>query len=195
MKKPSRVPFIPNWSMNEKEEFFVSQEGSNKFLRVYTEGEAQRITMGNEDEGFDWNTRTHPILQWDWRAIRLPEQANEDDGKLNDTGAALYVTFSADIFGRPKSIKYTYSSTLPVGTVVSYGRLKVIVVSSARDGLGEWNTITRNIMDDYRQVFNKRAPKEPLSITLWSDSDDTEGIAEADFDNIAFLPAETPLED
>lgn len=176
--------------MNEREDFYVAEEGRNKFLRLYTEGEAQRITMGNEDEGFQWNTRTHPSLQWDWRALQLPEGAREDKGDLNDTGIALYVTFSTDIFGRPKSIKYTYSSTLPVGTVVSYGRLKVLVVSSGLDGMGEWKTITRNILDDYKNVFGGRAPKKPLSITLWSDSDNTDGIAEADFDNIAFLPDE-----
>lgn len=179
--------------MNEKEEFFVVEDGQNKFLRVYTEGEAQRITMGNEDDGFAWNTRTHPTLQWDWRALRLPEKAREDKGKLNDTGVALYVTFSSDIFGRPKSIKYTYSSTLPVGTVVSYGRLKVIVVSSAQDGIGEWITVTRDIMADYRKVFRGRAPKKPLSITLWSDTDNTDGFGEADFDNIAFLPEQPTI--
>lgn len=169
------------------EEFFVAKEKGNKFLRARTENEAQRYTKRNGVD-FDWDLRTHPWLQWDWRALRLPKGASEK-GK-NDTGAAVYVTFGTDWLGRPKSIKYTYSSSLPVGTVVNFGPVKVIVVDSAREPrLGKWKTMRRNVISDYQQVFGGRPPRRPTSITLWSDSDTTHGIAEVDFDNIMLLPS------
>ena len=171
--------------MDEDERFFVQKERGNKFLRGYTNGEAQRISRLTEGGGLEWNLRTYPHLRWDWRALQLPEGANERTE--NDTGAALYVTFDTDWLGRPKSIKYTYSSTLPVGSVVSFGRLQVIVASSGADGIGEWVTVERNVVEDYRRVFDRDPPDTPISITLWSDADDTGGVAEVDFDNIMLL--------
>ncbi len=136
------VPLTAKY-MRPREKFTVVQDGDNKVLRVYTEGEAVHTTMANESDGFDWDIRTHPVLRWDWRALRLPEGAHEDDDKFNDTGAALYIIFKFEgfIIKRPRAIKYAYSSSLPVGTVVDYGILKVIVVSSGADGIGGWKSI------------------------------------------------------
>ncbi len=96
---------------------------------------------------------------------------------------------SKDWPGRPRSIKYTYSSTLPVGTTASYGALRVIVVASAADGLGDWIRIERDVVADYRRVFRRDPPNLPVFITLWGDSDNTGGVSDVYFDDIALLPA------
>lgn len=167
--------------MSEDEKFYVVSERGNRFLRCYTKGEAQRISLPAGD--LSWKLSDNPILSWEWRAHRLPTGAAED--RVNDTGAAVYVSFSkTDWLGRPLSIKYTYSSTLPVGSVVSTGNVKVIVVSSGANGTGSWKHIERNVVNDYREVFRSDPPNEPFTITLWSDSDDTKTVAEVDFDNL-----------
>lgn len=169
------------------EEVVVEEEDGNRFVRIITEGEAVRYTQRNGEE-FEWNINEHPRLQWQWRALELPEGASEKG--QNDSGGAVYVTFGADWLGRPKSIKYTYSSSLPVGTIVSFGPLKVIVVDSANEPhTGEWKTVTRNVVNDYQQVFGGSPPDRPLSITLWGDSDTTESTSKVDFDDIKLLPA------
>lgn len=167
------------------EEVVVVEEEGNRFVRLITEGEALRYTKRN-GEDFDWNLQTHPRIKWRWRAHRLPGGASEK-GK-NDTGGAIYVTFGTDWLGRPKSIKYTYSSSLPVGTVVSFGPLRVIVVDSANEPrFGEWKTMQRNVIDDYRQVFGGNPPDRPVSVTIWSDSDTTGDEAMVDIDDIEIL--------
>jgi hypothetical protein len=164
----------------------VRTENGNRFVRLVTKGEALRYTKRNEVD-FDWSLDTHPRLKWRWRALKLPEGASEK-GK-NDTGGAVYVTFGKDWLGRPKSIKYTYSSSLPVGTVVSFGALKVIVVDSAVEPRqGEWQPVQRNVINDYRQVFGGDPPNRPVSITIWSDSDTTGDTAKVDIDDIEILP-------
>jgi len=189
-RRAGLIPLTPDL-MHPKEQFYVAEDNGNKVLRVYTEGEAVHIMMGNEADGFDWDLREYPGLEWDWRALSLPADAREDEERLNDSGVGLYVIFKLEGFliKRPKTIKYVYSSTLPVGSVVSYGKLKVLVVSSALDGTGKWIHIERNVREDSRRLFGDDPPRRPLSIRLWSDSDNTGGIAEADFDNIRFLPA------
>ncbi len=170
------------------EEVVVKEEDGNRFVRLITEGEVLRYTQRN-GEDFDWNLETHPRIKWRWRAHRLPGGASEKGE--NDTGGAIYVTFGTDWLGRPKSIKYTYSSSLPVGTVVSQGPLRVIVVDSANEPrFGEWKTMQRNVINDYRQVFGGRPPDRPLSITIWSDSDTTGDEAKVDIDDIMILPSQ-----
>lgn len=168
------------------ESFEVVEENGNQFACVYTDGEYVRFSQRNGHE-FDWNVRKRPRLTWRWRARTLPEGANEKGD--NDTGAAIYVTFGSDWLGRPKSIKYTYSSSLPVGTVVSFGPLTVIVVNSAQESrTGEWKTRTRHVIKDYRQVFGDDPPTRPVSITISGDSDTTGDESEVHIDDIALLP-------
>jgi len=178
------VPLTPRF-VNEKEWFYVQREGDNGYARAFADGEAVHINKGNGD-GFDWDVRKHPYLSWDWRADELPKGAREDKDDLNDSGAGLYVVFSMEgrIIRRPKAIKYVYSTTLPVGTTISFGKLKVIVVDSGRDGTGSWKTVKRNVVEDYRMVFGGDPPAKPLYLRLWSDSDDTDSVAMADFDNV-----------
>lgn len=174
-------------SLERGERFVVLREEDNQFVRLCTDNQYIRFSQRNGKE-FEWDVRTHPRLQWRWRAHTLPEGASEK-GK-NDTGGAVYVTFGSDWLGRPKSIKYTYSSTLPVGTVVSFGPLKVIVVNSGRQsGTGTWKTQTRNVIKDYRQVFGDDPPNRPVSITVSGDSDTTGDKSKVDIDDIVLLPS------
>lgn len=175
-------------AIRQGERFAVVEENGNQFARLYTDGEYIRFSQRNGEE-FRWNLESHPRLQWRWRALTLPEEASER-GK-NDTGAAVYVTFGQDWLGRPKSIKYTYSSSLSVGTVVSFGSVQVIVVGSgAEPGQGTWKTVRRNVVNDYRRVFGGTPPQRPVSITISGDSDSTNDVSKADIDDIKLLPAQ-----
>lgn len=173
-------------ALESGERFEVLQEDENKFARLYTDGEYVRFSQRNGEE-FEWDLNTHPRLQWRWRALTLPEGASEK-GK-NDTGGAVYINFGTDWLGRPKSIKYTYSSSLSVGTVVSFGPLKVIVVASAEEPRTEkWKTQTRNVVNDYQQIFGEDPPDRPRAITISGDSDSTGDESKVDFDDIKLLP-------
>lgn len=172
----------PDRLMNASGRFVVMQEDGNNFLRAYTSGSARRISLPGE--AFHWDLSSLPRLQWMWRAHRLPEGARED--RVNDSGAAVYVSFAkTDWLGRPRSIKYVYSTGLPPESVVSTGNVKIVVVSSGLQETGEWVHVARNVADDYRNIFGSEPPA-PVSITLWSDSDNTDSVAEVDFDNIMF---------
>lgn len=176
------IPVNPS-IMNQDEFFVVSVEGGNKFVRAITSGRAHRLIMPNGTH-YSWSLSERPHLAWEWRAQKLPVGAREDRSKQNDTGAAVYVTFERDWLGRPRSIKYTYSSTLPVGTTLTSGRLAVVVVSSGKDGIGKWRKIERDVAADFRKLFGGNPPDKPFSIMIWSDSDSCADRSEADFDNI-----------
>jgi len=174
------TPFTSRYN-SDRRSFLVQQEAGNRFVRVTTDNEWHRIVLPNDDR-VDWSLRDRPCVEWDWRALQLPAGARED--KVNDTGAAVYVFFGRDWLGRPKSIKYSYSTLLPVGSTRSFGPLKLLVVSSGIDGTGEWVHVRRNVAEDYRALFGKTAPEHPALIALWSDTDTSKGSAIADFDNL-----------
>ncbi len=181
-------------ALEKGERFHVMEEEGNKYLRVETQNESIRLSQVNGN-AFNWNIQEHPYLKWKWRALHLPEGASEKD--KNDSGGAIYVTFGTDWLGRPKSIKYTYSSSLPVGTRVGFGSLTVIVASSAVEGyVGDWKTVERDLLEDYEDVFGgflKKGtpPDRPLSVTIWGDSDSTNDSSKVDFDDIILLPEPT----
>lgn len=178
-------------ALEEGERFHVMEENGNKYLRVETKNESIRLSKVNGN-AFNWNIQQYPYLKWRWRALHLPEGASEKD--KNDSGGAIYVTFDTDWLGRPKSIKYTYSSSLPVGTRVGFGSLTVIVASSALEGsVGSWKSVERDLLEDYEDVFGgflKKGtpPDRPLSITIWGDSDSVNDSSKVDFDDIVLLP-------
>ncbi|MFT4603296.1 MAG: hypothetical protein ACI9W4_000009 [Rhodothermales bacterium] len=166
------------------ERFTVMQEGGNKFVRATVRDNAHRIILRGGD-GMDWDVSEQPVLSWRWRAHELPVGAREDRSKLNDTGAAVYVLFDQDWLGRPRGIKYSYSSTMPAGYTDSYGALKLLVVSSwGEDGLGHWIQHQRNVREDFERLFGRQPPDKPTAVFLWSDSDSVDGVAVVDFDDL-----------
>ena len=168
----------------------IVMEDSGKVLRAYTQGESVQIALPRGN-GLGWDLDYFPRLRWRWRADKLPEGARENSKKLNDTGAALYVAFGCnDWLGRPCTIKYTYSSTLPKGTRSRYGKLHVLVVSTAIEVTGEWIEVERNVTQDYIEIFRKPPPGDPLYIVIWNDSDNTDKEADVYFDDIVVLTEE-----
>jgi len=164
--------------------FKVLEEKGNNFLRVHVKNRYHRILLENKKD-LDWNIKAQPILEWDWRAIKLPKGANELRSGSNDTGGAVYVYFKKkDFFGRPRTIKYTYSSSQGIGSTKRYGALKLIVVSNDKSGKNDWIHVRRNVADDYQKLFGETLKDDPLLIALWSDSDNSNDTAIVDFDNI-----------
>ena len=187
-KNDRTVLELPRTLTRDNDYFEIVEEDGQKRGRIFTRDDTEQVVRLNGD-GYRWSLRTHPRLAWSWRAERLPEGAREDKARFNDTGAALYVTFgSRDWLGRPRTIKYTYSSTLPVGTTARYGALRLIVVSSALDAMGTWLHIERDVAADYERLFGHPPPDAPGYIMLWGDSDTTHGLSDVYFDDLVALP-------
>lgn len=176
----------------------IAEEEGNKYLH-YQGISAKHINfplINREEENiYDINIYDTPILSWKVRAHKLPENANEDSGERNDAVASVYVVFD---FGRvalfkkvPKTIRYSWSTTLEEGTELSklFGNQKIVVVESGHDKTGKWVTFKRNIVEDYRRLFGDNPPKTPLAILILSDGDSTGNYVEADYDDF-YLKAE-----
>lgn len=174
-------------TLRETYKYSVLEEQRNKFLRYEgMRGKHMSFPLLNQPELDIYQT---PILSWDWRIFETPEGGNEDKDTANDVSASIYVVFDLGrvMFKKvPKSIRYTWSSSLPVGTELSkfFGNQKIVVVGSGGEEKGKWLHFERNIVDDYRRLFGDNPPKKPIAILILSDGDSTNSLSKADYDSI-----------
>lgn len=170
-------------------QYAIKQEGNNKFLE-YEGTKAQHLNypLINKKE---IDIRKTPILSWKWRVWKIPKNGNEDVSKRNDCAAGIYVVWGfTSLFKIPKSVKYSWSSTLPVGTILSknFNNQKIVVLASGKKNLGIWLTFRRNIYQDYVNLFGDEPPERPIAILILSDGDSTGNPAKADYDDIELRP-------
>jgi hypothetical protein len=203
----------PDWESHEDKIeadsiYSVIEENGSKFLRGSTVNKKYMVQIGkrvshdkkSDRNKINWDINSYPFLSWDWRVRILPTGANERDDNLNDSAASIYVVFQrakVPFTGWQKQpanwIKYVWSTTLPVGTVVSkkYAKMGVtiydgryIVVASGKKDLGRWITFKRNVLEDYKTHFGKKPAFNPIEIGILTDSNSTKSTAEGDYDNI-----------
>ncbi len=175
----------------------ILNNDENKFLRY--EGTTAKhinlpLTNKDKDNIYDINLYETPVLSWKVRAHSLPENADEKSSDRNDSVASIYVVFDmgrvALVKKVPKSIRYTWSTTLPEGETGSklFGNQKIMVVKSGEEDTGKWITFKRNLVEDYRQRFGDDPPKHPLAILILSDGNSTNSYVKADYDDIMLKP-------
>ncbi len=172
--------------------YVTAEENGNKYLHVRDEHRpGHSVSVYVEAKKYGWRIKDHPILSWRWRVNEIPPGADERYTETNDTPASVSVVYGRKFPFIPITIKYAWSSTLPVGAVAyrpGRGRPYTIVLGSGTDRLGEWITIERDIFKDYVEIFGKDPPERPEVILLSSDANRTPGAAaDADYDDFKAL--------
>lgn len=161
--------------------YYIDRDNGNYFLRGETKGKA--VNFGTE---VDINLRLYNRLRWRWRAHLLPEGGNENVEDLNDSGAAVRLVFHGGFI--PKTLKYVWSATLPVGTETespTNGRTKVIVLRSGSEHLAEWLWEDVDAYQDYKRMFGGE-PRKVQALAVITDSDNTDSPVSADYDDFMF---------
>ena len=184
-ERDEAVKFPDGWSSRDEENmgkvYSARAEDGHKFLHADAQGIS--VPIGYEKT---WNLEEFPILRWRWRALVFPEGSDEKKKSGNDNVLSVYVVFGG--WPIPRSVKYTWSDTLPAGSVFDSplsGRTKGIVLRSGRSLLGKWIAEKRNVLGDYRRLFGEGEKSPPArGILLLTDSDNTMTRAAGDYDDI-----------
>ena len=160
----------------------IDEEDGNRYLKARDDGASIiiRKKLG------DWNPREYPILTWRWRARILPEGGDERIGPKNDSAVAVYVLLDQNFFRIPKTLKYVWSTTLPIATRHrrdGIGRPHVIVLQTGEEKLGQWVSETVNVYDDFVRTFGKEPPKTAVGIGVLTDGNATKTNSEGDYDD------------
>ena len=178
------------FSKTKKEDVYyrILQEDNNHYLNAKTKGgavnfgrEAKITYRGREIKA---SLRSFRKLRWRWRVHNFPEGSDETDDDKNDSAAAVRLVFGTS--APAKKLKYIWSATLPQGTVIKGWNQYTIVLRSGTDDLGKWIWEEVNAYQDYRRLFGGD-PRPVDVLALLTDSNNTETVVEADYDDIIFI--------
>ena len=166
----------------------ILEEDNNHYLTAKTKGGA--VNFGREAKvtyrGREINVslRSFQKLRWRWRVHNLPEGSDETDDDKNDSAAAVRLIFGTNMLA--KRLKYIWSATLPQGTVIESSRQYTIVLRSGTDDSKKWVWEEVNAYQDYRRLFGGD-PRPVDFLGLLTDSNNTETVVAADYDDITFI--------
>ena len=157
---------------------------------------------------------SYPQLHWHWKVDQLIQKADNTQKHLEDSPVRLVVSFGGDIdsleirdrmfFDNVRlltgqqmpyaTLMYIWENRAPLETVIDNrhtSRIKMIVAESGRERLGQWQEVTRNIVEDYKRAFGKY-PGPITSIGIMTDTDNTGDNVHAWYGDIEFRGAAAP---
>jgi ABC-type transporter MlaC component len=174
-----------NQDDNKNKPYEIRIEDGNKFLAAEDQGES--VILGKDVK---WDLHKYPYISFKWRVHEIPEGADERYGRSVDSAAGIYVIYAKKLGLIPETVKYVWSSTLPVGSAMrrsGTGRPWMVVAESGDQKLGEWHTFVFNAYEAYQKTFGGKPPEVPIAIGLLSDANSTHSKAFADYDDIIAL--------
>ncbi len=148
-------------------------------------------------------------LQWEWKALNPIANADNADGYADDAPLRILVAFDGNktklslkekmtfemaslISGQEMpyaTLMYIWSGKSPVNTIINNAhtsRIKMIVVDSGWDNLGQWHKHQRDLAADYERAYGE-APGEVIGIALLTDTDNTKSEARAFYGDIELI--------
>jgi hypothetical protein len=139
-----------------------------------------------------------PVVEWRWKINRLIDAADNKQSSKEDAPVRLVFEFDGDkkmlslseraqfslaegISGRESpyaTLMYIWSRDLPVGTAFPNprtNRVQMVVASSGPGGVGAWQSLTRNLREDYKRAYGE----EPGKLTAYGVLSDTDNTGES----------------
>jgi hypothetical protein len=126
--------------------------------------------------------RKYPEIKFRARVDEIPQGSNVTVRNIDDAAFRLFVLFDKGgwALSPPQTIGYVWDTTKKVGTTgrsQTFGNVRYIVVGSGSDGLGEWREYRRNILEDYKLLFESSDVPKIQAIGLKCDSNHSNGQA------------------
>lgn len=149
------------------------------------------------------------LLRWRWKVSNVFEKGNARRKEGDDYPARIYVAFEfepeeASFFERAKrktvsvlfgeelpgnALNYIWANRLPVGEMVANpftDTTQMVAVNSGAERTGEWVSVERDIVADYRKAFGRKPPKL-VGVAIMSDSDNTGESATAWYGDVRLV--------
>jgi hypothetical protein len=190
-KKPTEYKFIEN-------DGHVVLEAS---AVAAASGLAQRIPI---------DVTQFPQVEWRWKISRLIDTADNTKSSTEDSPVRLVFEFEGDkkklpfgeraqlslaesISGRESpyaTLMYIWANKAPVNTVIPNprtNRVQMIVASSGAGGVGAWQSLSRNLREDYKRAYGED-PGRLLAYGVLTDTDNTGESVQAWYGDILFKP-------
>jgi hypothetical protein len=163
----------------------VEQSGDNAYVHFLS----NNSSFGLKKE-MNFSIKDYPYLNWKWKVNRLPGKGDFLKKETDDQAAQIYTLFprfpaklNTEVVG------YLWESNPKnkgmEGESPAWPKSKVIVLQAGPEKLNQWVQEKRNVYEDYKKLF-KKEPPETGGITIYINTQHTQGRAESFFDHIYF---------
>lgn len=165
--------------------YTVQREADRAFIRGTYQPPNKKAVLGFEvPESSRGRMRR---LDWSWRAIKMPEQADECNAKKGDSPAVVYVTWRRTL--RWYSLKFVWSASRPPGTICDRRRNAFVaqdtIVLESGGPLGVWKRESVDLWKLFRDHFedgDKDADIPSLiGLGVMTDGDQTKTASTGDY--------------
>jgi len=185
---PKKFPFKKNDSLNEWEEkifknrvlYWVNDLPANGYLNAKSDKACSGLIYRMQF----W-PKQRPMISWSWKVMKFPDKSKApvEGGWIekDDYAARVYIIFPSWYFMHTETLEYVWDEKIPKETLQTspyFDKIKIIVAESGKNKLGEWVFEERNIYEDYRKAFGKKAGRVG-AIAIMTDTDNTMSTAEA----------------
>ena len=175
------------WELEKKEgksDIRIEHGGDNFYLHFIS----QRSSFGVKKK-VEFRIQDFPILNWKWKAGKLPKGGDVREKSTDDQAAQVYIAFPKfPATVNTRIIGYIWDNEAPKGSTVTskwWSKLKCIVLRDKTDKLNQWFKERRNVYEDYKMLFGEEPP-EVGGISLYINSQHTKSSAESCFDDVYF---------
>jgi hypothetical protein len=160
------------------------------------EDEGQKVLQANSRDSAsglifetDYDPSQFPVLTWRWKVDHVIARGDSRNKSTDDYAARIYVVFPHWFFPMTRTINYIWANRLPKGssqlsTFTSNDMMIAVESGSAR--VGQWVTVRRNVVEDYRRAFGVDPPNVG-AIAIMTDTDQTGESAIAWYGDIVAL--------
>ena len=168
--------------------YCIKEESGNQYLSAKSKNSDDFIIRE-----IDVDIVKYPYLNWKWRVNTLPMCGDESIKGKCDVAASISVVLNSSKMA-PKSIKYSWSTSLKQGTFSKSpyamwpARSDIYVTQSGVENLKSWKTEKINVLSHYQKLYDEEKVKSKVikAIVIMTDSDNTGTLSEADYDDIFF---------
>lgn len=167
-------------------DYRIVQEQGRTVLKGHAQGAASGLT-----KKLKFNPATWRYLTWSWKIAGTVPGGNARTKQGDDYAARVYVVFPGRFFWQMRALNYIWANRLPKGEFVPNAftnRAMLIAVESGPAKAGQWVTVRRDILADYRRVFGEDPP-EAGAIAIMTDTDNTGTEATAWYGDITLATA------
>ncbi|UCF85610.1 MAG: DUF3047 domain-containing protein [Desulfobacteraceae bacterium] len=159
-------------------------ELQNSFLKL----SSKKTSFGLKKD-LKASIKDYPYIHWSWQARNLPKGGDFRKKETDDQAGQLYVLFPrAPAKVNTRILGYLWENETPKGTSgtsTAWPKLKCIVLRDKTDPLGVWYNESRNIYEDYKNLFNEEPP-ELGGVAIYINSQHTGSEAEILYGPIFF---------
>ena len=159
----------------------------------------------------DFDPHEFPMLSWRWKVAQGIPAASTAEQSKEDAPVRVMVAFDGDMSKLPlkdrvassaarsisgqalpyATLMYVWGGKVAVDSITPSSRstrVRMLAVAADDQGIGRWQSYTRNLVDDFKRAFGEE-PGKVISLQILSDTDNTGADAQAYYGDIGVGPA------